>query len=73
MVSFGVVILPNDTTFIENEHDCPPIFKAKVVVPTALGVPLMAKVKVPAPLANNPSGIVAVRPVTPVEEMACAG
>ena len=66
-------MLAKESTFTVNKHDCPPIFKAKVAVPTALGVPLMAKVKVPAPLANNPSGIVAVRPVTPVEEMACAG
>ena len=62
-----------DCTLTVNEHDCPPIFRAKVAVPTALGVPLMVKVKLPAPFANRPCEMVAVRPVTPVEEMFCAG
>ena len=60
-------------TLIVNEHACPPIFKAKVAVPTALGVPEIVNDKVPAPLANRPCEIAAVRPVTPVEAILCAG
>ena len=62
-----------DCTFNINEHACPPIFKANVAVPTALGVPEIVNDKVPAPLANRPWGRLAVRPVTPVEVILCVG
>jgi hypothetical protein len=45
----------------------PPIFMAKVAVPTPEGVPVMEYVKLPVPTANTPGSKVAVKPVTPVE------
>ena len=46
---------------------CPPILNAKLAVPLDAGVPVIVKVKLPAPLANVPAAHVAVRPVTPVD------
>ena len=46
---------------------CPPIFKAKLAVPAALGVPVIVYIKVPAPLEKVPAARDAVKPVTPVE------
>jgi hypothetical protein len=50
---------------------CPPMFKAKLAVPLALGVPEIVYVKLPEPLAKVPADKVAVKPVTPVEDTAC--
>ena len=43
--------------------------KAKLAVPLALGVPVMAKESEPEPLPKVPAVNVAVKPVTPVEEI----
>ena len=59
-------------TVRESVQLCPPRLKAKLAVPLALGVPVIAYVTVPAPEANVPLVSVAVKPVTPVEEMLCA-
>jgi len=50
---------------------CPPTFKVKLAVPTALGVPVILYVKVPAPLAKVPANKMAIKPVTPVDVMVC--
>ena len=47
------------------------MFKAKLAVPAALGVPVIVYVKLPAPFANEPATKVAVKPVTPVELTVC--
>jgi hypothetical protein len=49
---------------------CPPKVIEKEAVPVDVGVPAMAYVMLPAPLASVPAAKVAVRPVTPVEEIA---
>ena len=54
-----------------NEHDCPPIVNAKLVVPLALGVPEISIESEPEPFDKVPKVKVAVRPVTPVEEIVC--
>ena len=43
--------------------------KAKLAVPLVAGVPEIAKLKEPEPLAKIPDVSVAVKPVTPVEEI----
>ena len=48
---------------------CPPTVMAKVAVPAEAGVPVMVRLKVPAPMAIFPWESVAVNPVTPVEAM----
>ncbi len=50
---------------------CPPILSAKLAVPLDAGVPVIVKVKLPAPLAKVPAAHVAVRPVTPVDVKVC--
>jgi hypothetical protein len=57
-------------TVTEKLQVCPPKVIAKAAVPVDVGVPAMAYVRLPAPLANVPAAKVAVRPVTPVEEIA---
>ena len=47
------------------------MFKAKLAVPLDAGVPVIVKVKLPAPLAKLPDVNVAVSPVTPVELTVC--
>jgi hypothetical protein len=56
-------------TETENEHVCPPIVKAKLAVPLEAGVPEIANESEPAPLAKVPAVNVAVKPVTPVEDI----
>ena len=48
------------------------MFKAKLAVPLDAGVPVMVKVKLPAPLSKVPAAKVAVKPVTPVDVMVWA-
>ncbi len=50
---------------------CPPMLSAKLAVPFDAGVPVMVKVKLPAPVAKVPAAHVAVRPVTPVDVKVC--
>jgi hypothetical protein len=47
------------------------MFKAKLTVPLVLGVPVIEKSKLPAPIAKVPAANVAVNPVTPVEVTVC--
>jgi hypothetical protein len=47
------------------------MFKAKLAVPLDAGVPVMVKVKLPAPVAKVPAAHVAVSPVTPVDVKVC--
>ncbi len=61
-----------DCTAIVNEQLCPPIVKEKLAVPLVLGVPEMANESEPAPFAKIPAVNVAVKPVTPVEEIVWA-
>ena len=56
-------------TFTVKEQDCPPTVMAKVAVPLVVGVPVIVYVNEPAPLANEPAESVAVKPVTPDEEI----
>jgi hypothetical protein len=42
---------------------------AKVAVPLVVGVPVIEYVNEPVPLANEPAARVAVKPVTPDEEI----
>lgn len=49
---------------------CPPKLSANVAVPAPDGVPLMAYVKLPEPLASVPACKVAFKPVIPVDAMA---
>ncbi len=46
--------------------------KAKLAVPLVAGVPEIVKESEPEPLAKIPAVNVAVKPVTPVEEIVCA-
>ena len=55
-------------TVRDSVQDLPPMFKAKNATPIALGVPEMETNTFPVPLANVPPQMVAVRPVTPVDE-----
>ena len=61
-----------DCTETVNEQLCPPMVNAKLAVPLVLGVPEIANESEPAPFAKIPEEIVAVKPVTPVEEIVCA-
>jgi hypothetical protein len=58
-------------TVLVKIHVCPPIFKAKLAVPPADGVPVIVYVKDPDPTANVPATKVAVNPVTPVDVTVC--
>lgn len=55
-------------TVRESVQVCPPIFNAKLAVPDAEGVPVMATDIFPEPILKLPAVIAAVSPVTPVEE-----
>jgi hypothetical protein len=63
------VPVPAAETVIEKLHDCPPTVTAKEAEPAAEGVPVMAKVTEPAPEAKVPAAKVAVRAVTPVDDI----
>ena len=56
-------------TLTVKEQDCPPTVMAKVAVPLVVGVPVIVYVNEPAPLAKEPAESVAVKPVTPDEEI----
>ena len=65
---FKAVITPKGKfTDLDKLQVCPPIFKVKLAVPLALGVPFMVYVKAPDPTEKVPDSSVAVKPVTPVE------
>ena len=59
-------------TLTVNEQLCPPMVKAKLAVPLVAGVPEMANESEPEPFAIMPAFNVAVKPVTPVEEIVWA-
>jgi hypothetical protein len=59
-------------TLTKIEQLCPPIVKAKLAVPLVAGVPEIVNESEPEPLAKIPVESVAVKPVTPVDEMVCA-
>ena len=54
-------------TVLLKEHVTPPIFISKFAVPLDEGVPVIANVKLPFPLAKLPDEIEAVNPVTLVD------
>ena len=56
-------------TLTANEHVCPPMVKAKLAVPLVAGVPEIANESEAEPLAKVPEDNVAVKPVTPVDEI----
>ena len=56
-------------TLTVKEQDCPPTVMEKLAVPLVVGVPDIVYVNEPAPLAKIPKESVAVKPVTPVEEI----
>ena len=68
----SAVMLALGKTVLFNVQVCPPMLSAKLAVPELAGVPVMVKVKLPAPLAKVPAAHVAVRPVTPVDVKVCA-
>jgi hypothetical protein len=51
------------------EQVCPPMVNAKLAVPLELGVPEIVNDKEPEPKFKIPEDNVAVKPVTPVEEI----
>jgi hypothetical protein len=62
------VIMPAGRfTVLVKVQVCPPKLKAKLAVPLDVGVPVMLKLRLPAPLAKVPAERLAVSPVTPVE------
>ena len=63
----AVMIPAGGFTVLVKVQVCPPMFRAKLAVPFEAGVPVMVKVKLPAPVAKAPAAHVAVRPVTPVD------
>ena len=65
------VRLATGKTVLVRVQVCPPRLSAKLAVPAADGVPVMVKLRLPAPLASVPAARVAVRPVTPVEVTLC--
>ena len=69
---FSAVMVPAEGfTVLVKVQVCPPILSAKLAVPLEAGVPVIVKVKLPAPLAKVPAAHVAVSPVTPVEVKVC--
>ena len=71
--SISVTVFPAGAfTVLVRVQVCPPRLKAKLAVPLDAGVPVMVKVKLPAPLSKVPAAKVAVKPVTPVDVMAWA-
>jgi hypothetical protein len=69
-VEHPVVVVLAAFTVTAKLHVCPPKVIAKEAVPLDAGVPAIAYVMLPAPLANVPAAKVAVSPVTPVDEIA---
>ena len=67
----AVMVPAGGFTVLVKMQVCPPMFKAKLAVPFDAGVPVMVKVKLPAPVAKVPAAHVAVRPVTPVDVKVC--
>ena len=67
----AVMVPAGGFTVLVKVQVCPPMFRAKLAVPFEAGVPVMVKVKLPAPVAKVPAAHVAVRPVPPFEETAC--
>ena len=63
----AVMVPAGGFTVLVKVQVCPPMFRAKLAVPFEAGVPVIVKVKLPAPVAKVPAAHVAVRPVTPVE------
>ena len=68
----SAVMLAVGRTVLVKVQVCPPIFNAKLAVPELAGVPVIVKVKLPAPVAKVPAAHVAVSPVTPVDVKVCA-
>ena len=68
----NAVMLAVGRTVLVKVQVCPPIFNAKLAVPLDAGVPVIVRVKLPAPVAKVPAAHVAVRPVTPVDVKVCA-
>ena len=56
-------------TLTVKEQDCPPTVMAKLAVPLVVGVPDIVYVNEPASFTKIPKESVAVKPVTPVEEI----
>ena len=67
----AVMVPTGRFTVLVKVQVCPPMFKAKLAVPFDAGVPVIVKVKLPAPVAKVPAAHVAVRPVTPVDVKVC--
>ena len=65
----SAVMLAVGRTVLVKVQVCPPILNAKLAVPLLAGVPVIVKVKLPAPLKKVPAAKVAVKPVTPVDVM----
>ena len=65
----AVIVPTGRSTVLVKVQVCPPMFRAKLAVPFDAGVPVIVKVKLPAPLSKVPAAKVAVRPVTPVDVM----
>ena len=68
----AVMVPTGKSTVLVNVQLCPPMLKAKLAVPLEAGVPVIVKVKLPAPLSKELAASVAVKPVTPDEVMVCA-
>ena len=68
----AVMVPAGGFTVLVKVQVCPPMFRAKLAVPFEAGVPVIVKVKLPAPVAKVPAAHVAVRPVTPVDVNVCA-
>jgi hypothetical protein len=67
----AVIVPTGKATVLVKVQVCPPMLKAKLAVPLDAGVPVMVKVKLPAPVAKVPAAHVAVSPVTPVDVKVC--
>jgi hypothetical protein len=68
----AVIVPTGKATVLVKVQVCPPMLKAKLAVPLVAGVPVMVKIKLPAPVAKVPAAHVAVRPITPVDVTFCA-
>ncbi len=65
----AVMVSAGGFTVLVKVQVCPPMLSAKLAVPFDAGVPVIVNVKLPDPVAKVPAAHVAVKPVTPVEEM----
>ena len=68
----AVMVPIGKSTVLDKVQVCPPTPMVKLAVPLDAGVPVMVKVKLPAPLSKVPAVRVAVNPITPVDVMVCA-